>query len=120
MSKEHPEKHFTLEGLKRLKIAFFDYPDVFEDFYPHYGVTQQSFATTWHHTGTHAWLRIVQEEIGDVTWYVLSIKPKIKEGVNIYAGCQVNFLPSSWLHRKLWKWFYLSKNSFKWRSHYRK
>jgi hypothetical protein len=28
-------------------IAFFDYPDVFEDFYPHYGVDQRSFATQW-------------------------------------------------------------------------
>jgi hypothetical protein len=30
---------------ERPLIAFFDYPDVFEDFYPHYGVDQRAFAT---------------------------------------------------------------------------
>lgn len=28
-------------------IAFFDYHDVFEDFYPHYGVDQHSFSTLY-------------------------------------------------------------------------
>lgn len=119
-SKKEPEKVYIPEVGKRLTIAFFDYPDVFEDFYPHYGVSQQAFSTYWHNTGTHAWLKIVQEEIGDVTWYVLSLKPELNETVHRYTGCLIKFLPSSWLHRKLWKWFYLSENSFKWRRHYRK
>ena len=41
---------------ERPLIAFFDYHDVFEDFYPHYGVDQRSFATRWADTANHAWL----------------------------------------------------------------
>ena len=46
---------------ERPLIAFFDFPDVFEDFYPHYGVNQQAFATTWADTANHAWLALVQK-----------------------------------------------------------
>ena len=98
---------------RRPRIAFFDYPDVFEDFYPHYGVSQQQFATTWHNTGNHAWLKIVQQEIGDVTWYVTSIKPLIAETRHEYVGCRVKFLRSSWLHRLCWRLFY--KTGLSWR-----
>ncbi len=55
-------------GAARLKIAFFDYPDVFEDFYSHYGVGHKAFATKWHNTGSHTWLKIIQDTIGYVTW----------------------------------------------------
>ena len=92
---------------RRPKIAFFDYADVFEDFYPHYGVTQETFATTWHNTGSHVWLKIIQDKIGDVTWYELSLKPAIKESQNHYVDCKVKFVSSSFLHRKMWKFFYL-------------
>ena len=103
----------------RPKIAFFDYPDVFEDFYPHYGVDQRAFATVWHNTGTHAWIKIIQEEVGDVTWYVLSINPAIKEAKHEYTRCKVKFLRSSWFHRKCWKIFYQSSNSWRLRRYYR-
>jgi glycosyltransferase involved in cell wall biosynthesis len=106
-------------GGRRLKVAFFDYPDVFEDFYPHYHIDQKTFATRWHNTGSHAWLKIVQEEIGDVTWYMLTLKPQLKEAIHEYVGCRVKFLPSSWFHRKFWHLFYLSPNSWKWRRFYR-
>ena len=49
------------ESSRRRKIAFFDHPDVFEDFYSHYGVSQKSFSTTWHNTGNHAWVKILQK-----------------------------------------------------------
>ena len=102
---------------RRLHIAFFDYPDVFEDFYPHYGVTQEAFAKTWHNTANHARLKIVQEEIGDVTWYAMSRKPIFKEETtHEYVGCKVKFLPSSWLHRQLWKLFYFKIKSWKFRN----
>jgi hypothetical protein len=51
---------------ERPLIAFFDYPDVFEDFYPHYGVDQYNFATRWAATGSHAFLSLLQHEVGDV------------------------------------------------------
>jgi glycosyltransferase involved in cell wall biosynthesis len=104
---------------ERLKIAFFDYPDVFEDFYTHYGVDQQTFATVWHNTGSHAWIKIIQEEIGDVTWYVLSLKPALKEAKHEFTGCTMKFFPSSWLHRKCWHLFYRSSYSWRLRNYYR-
>lgn len=102
---------------RRPRIAFFDYPDVFEDFYTHYGVSQEAFAKSWHNTANHARMKIVQEEIGDVTWYVLSLKPTFKEDVaHNYVGCKVKILPSSWLHRQLWKLFYSKIKSWKFRN----
>lgn len=92
---------------KRRKIAFFDYPDVFEDFYPHYNVSQESFATTWHNTGNHLMLKILQEEAGDVTWYMLSLRPTyFGEVAHAYTGSQVRYFTSSWMHRLLWKAYY--------------
>jgi glycosyltransferase involved in cell wall biosynthesis len=100
-------------------IAFFDYPDVFEDFYPHYGVNQQAFATRWAATGNHAFLSLLQREVGDVVWYVLSLKPELAEARHEVVGCQVRFLPSSWGHRRLWRAFYLSRHAWRWRGAYR-
>ena len=54
---------------RRPRIAFFGYHDVFEDFYPHYGVTQQAFATSWAGSGNHAFVSVLQREVGDVVWY---------------------------------------------------
>ena len=103
---------------RRVKIAFFDYPDVFEDFYPHYSVDQKTFATTWHNTGSHAWLKIVQEEIGDVTWYVFSLKPEVETEKHQYVNCTIKFMSSSWFHRILWKFYYTSSGSWKWRDRF--
>lgn len=100
----------------RLRIAFFDFPDVFEDFYPHYGVTQRAFATRWNDTASHALVTLLQREIGDVTWYSLSLKPELREDHHVPSGCRVRFIRSSWLHVKLWRWFYLSRSSWRWRT----
>lgn len=99
----------------RPRIAFFDFPDVFEDFYPHYGVTQQDFATRWSDTAAHAMVRVLQRDVGDVTWYSLSLKPELSSGDHVPTGCRVRFVRSSWLHIKLWRWFYLSRSSWRWR-----
>src|SRR5262249_3693607 len=99
-------------------IAFFDYPDVFEDFYSHYDVSQIMFATKWDASGNHAFLSLIQHEIGDVIWYAFSINPKLDESRHHRVGCRVKFLPSSWLHRQLWKAFYLPKSSWRWRFAY--
>ena len=64
---------------ERPLIAFFDYPDVFEDFYLHYGVDQYTFATRWADSGSHAFLSMLQREVGDVIWYTFSLKPKLSE-----------------------------------------
>jgi glycosyltransferase involved in cell wall biosynthesis len=106
------------EAPARPRIAFFDYADVFEDFYPHYGVDQRSFATSWAATGNHAFVSLLQREVGDVTWYSLSLSPQLDGARHEGVGCQVEFLPSSWLHQRLWRWFYLPKMAWRWRGAY--
>ncbi|MDB5121548.1 MAG: hypothetical protein JWN56_2766 [Sphingobacteriales bacterium] len=103
----------------RPRIAFFDYPDVFEDFYPHYGVDQNAFATHWHNTGNHAWLKVIQEEIGEVTWFVSCLIPELKQSKHEYIGCKMHFFSSSWLHRLLWWLFYKPSFSWRWKRFYR-
>lgn len=100
-------------------IAFFDYHDVFEDFYPHYGVTQREFATTWANSGNHAFLTLIQQHIGDVVWYTFSLAPELDRVVHQGVGCQVRFLRSSAVHRWLWNRFYNSKHSWRWTRYYR-
>jgi glycosyltransferase involved in cell wall biosynthesis len=104
---------------KRPVIAFFDYHDVFEDFYPHYGVTQREFATTWSNTGNHAFLSLIQRHIGDVIWYAFSLKPELNHAFHEQVGCQVRFIRSSTTHRLLWQLFYDSKHSWRWQQYYR-
>lgn len=118
MNKKKKEVRNLIKKEGRIKIAFLDYPDVFEDFYPHYGVDQKTFATTWHNTGNHAWLKIVQKEIGDIIWYALSLKPELKEAKHEYVGCRIKFIRSSWFHRKIWKLYYLYPISWKWRQRF--
>jgi glycosyltransferase involved in cell wall biosynthesis len=104
---------------ERPLIAFFDCHDVFEDFYPHYGVDQKSFATRWADTANHAWLSLVQRHIGDVIWYMFSLAPELAEAQHEVVGCRVKFLPVSWLHRCLWRAFYLPRMAWRWRRAYR-
>jgi glycosyltransferase involved in cell wall biosynthesis len=103
---------------ERPLIAFFDYPDVFEDFYPHYGIDQRAFATRWTGTGNHAFVTALQREVGDVIWYAFSLAPELAEAQHAATGCRVRFLPSSWLHRRLWHWFYLSRFAWRWQRAY--
>ena len=103
---------------ERPLIAFFEYADVFEDFYPHYGVNQLDFATRWADTGNHAWASLLQREIGDVLWYEFSLDPQVGEIRHQVTGCRVKFLLSSWLHRRLWKIFYGPRYSWSWRFAY--
>jgi glycosyltransferase involved in cell wall biosynthesis len=108
------------EGAVRTRplIAFFDYPDVFEDFYRHYGVDQKAFATRWVGTGSHAFLSLLQREVGDVVWYAFSVAPEVEEARHETVGCQVKMLSSSWLHRLLWRAFYLPRMAWRWRGAY--
>jgi glycosyltransferase involved in cell wall biosynthesis len=94
---------------RRLKIAFFGYHDVFEDFYPHYGVTQLAFATEWAGTGAHAFVATLQKHVGDVTWYASALAPDLASAHHRVTGCEVKFLQSSWLHRQLWRAYYWPK-----------
>jgi glycosyltransferase involved in cell wall biosynthesis len=103
---------------KRPVIAFFDYHDVFEDFYPHYGVDQWSFATRWAATGNHAFLGLLQREVGDVIWYAFSVAPELCQTRHRVIGCQIKMLPSSWMHRGLWRAFYLPRAAWRWRCAY--
>ncbi len=100
-------------------IAFFDYGDVFEDFYPHYGVTQREFASRWAHTGNHAFVSVIQESIADVTWYSLSLDPQIRGATHEVVGCRVEFVRSSIAHRALWRMFYTRRWSWRLRNRYR-
>ncbi len=101
----------------RARIAFFDYPDVFEDFYPHIGVDQSSFATTWSATGNHAFVQLIQETLADISWYAITLEPEL-EAAEHAIGCRVEFVRSSWLHRLLWRAFYLPKSAWRWRRAY--
>ncbi len=103
---------------ERPRIAFFDYPDVFEDFYPHYGVDQRAFATRWAGTGSHAFVALLQREVGDVVWYAFSLAPEFEEARHEVVSCRVKMLPSSWLHRRLWRLFYLPRMAWRWRGAY--
>jgi glycosyltransferase involved in cell wall biosynthesis len=102
---------------RRPRIAFFGYHDVFEDFYPHYGVTQQAFATSWAGSGNHAFVSVLQREVGDVVWYESSLEPKVETGCHA-IGCQVNIVRSAWIHRRLWRAFHLSRQATRWRGIY--
>jgi glycosyltransferase involved in cell wall biosynthesis len=103
---------------QRPLIAFFEYADVFEDFYPHYGVDQSNFATRWAATGNHAWASLLQREVGDVLWYEFSLEPQVSESRHQVTGCRVKFLLSSWLHRQLWRMFYAPHFAWRWRFAY--
>jgi glycosyltransferase involved in cell wall biosynthesis len=103
---------------ERPLIAFFEYADVFEDFYPHYRVDQRAFATRWVGSGNHAFLTLLQRQVGDVVWYAFSVAPELAEARHEVVGCRVKMLPSSWLHRRLWRAFYLSPAAWRWRRAY--
>jgi len=103
---------------ERPLIAFFDHCDVFEDFYPHYGIDQRNFATRWAGTGNHAFVSLLQREIGDVIWYAFSLAPQLSEAQHELVRCRIKILPSSWLHRRLWRLFYLPAAAWRWRRAY--
>jgi len=96
----------------------FEYPDVFEDFYTHYGITQVPFATTWAATATHAFASLIQRNVGEVVWYTLSLNPAIAEARHEVTGVRVRILRSSAMHRQLWRLFYLCPHSWRWRRFY--
>jgi glycosyltransferase involved in cell wall biosynthesis len=103
---------------ERPHIAFLDYPDVFEDFYSHYGVDHRQFATSWEGTGAYDFLRLIQKEVGDVTWYEFSMRPEITEGLH-NSGCRVKYVRSSWSHRLWWSGYYRTSLSWRFPSAYR-
>jgi glycosyltransferase involved in cell wall biosynthesis len=105
----------STELIRRPVVAFFDYPDVFEDFYPHFGVDQHAFATRWADTAAHRILALLQRTVGDVTWYELSLAPEVSEARHDGTGFRVRILPSSWAHRRLWRAFYLPRPAWRWR-----
>jgi glycosyltransferase involved in cell wall biosynthesis len=103
---------------RRPVIAFFDYPDAFEEFYPDYGIDQRTFATRWAETGNHAFINVLQQDIGDVVWYTFSIKPELETAHHETVGCTVKFFRTSWLHRMLWWLFYMAPFAWIWEGAY--
>lgn len=103
---------------RRKRVAFFDYPDVFEDFYPHYGVDQDSFSKTWCDTGNHKIVKALQSLTFDISWHEFSIQPTAAPCKHTVCGHTVFFHSSSSFHRVLWKFFYLSKWSWRWQRAY--
>ncbi len=106
-------------GRTRPLIAFFDHADVFEDFYPHYGVTQQHFATRYADTGNHAFLTVLQRDIGDVLWYEMSMAPQLGVARHETVGCRIQLLRASAAYRGLWRAFYMTPGAWRWRGLYR-
>ena len=72
---------------ERPPIVFLDHPDVFEDFYPHFGVDQHDFATSWDASGSHAFMRLIQRDIGEVVWCSFSLAPQLDEARHRTVGC---------------------------------
>lgn len=103
----------------RPQIAFFDFHDVLEDFYPRYGVTQEAFARTWAATGNHAWVGLLQRELGDVTWIASSLAPEVAEARHEVTGARMVLTTSSWAHRRLWRTYYESRHAWRWAQRYR-
>jgi glycosyltransferase involved in cell wall biosynthesis len=104
---------------RRPVIAFLGYCDVFEDFYSHYGVTQQAFTSTWDSTGGHAFAKILQRCVGDVIWYEFSLRPQLSEDIHQTVGCRVKMVRSGLAHRALWRLFYGPSFSWRYRGLYR-
>src|SRR6516164_8963003 len=84
----------TSSPRSRPLIGFFGYHDVFEDFYPHYGLDQHSFATRWTGSGNHAFLALLQAEVGDVIWYVQSLSPQLGEARHETIAIRTKFVRS--------------------------
>lgn len=103
---------------RRPVIAFFDYLDVFEDFFPDYGVDQRTFATRWADSGIHAYLRLLQQNVGDVVWYAFSLKPELETAHHQVVGCTVKFFRSSWMYRSLRWLFYMPRFAWRWEAAY--
>ena len=93
----------TVAERERPLVGFFDHPDVFDDFYPRYGVDQEAFATSWAATGNHALLSLMQREVADVVWYAFARRPEVKPAVHSVTGVRMRMLPSSAAHRALWR-----------------
>ena len=96
----------------RLQVALFDFADVFEDFYPQLGVDRTAFSTSWAATANHRFASLINEWIGDVTWYALSLEPPSPSATHA-LGHRVTFARSSLAHRVLWRTFY--SRSWSWR-----
>src|SRR4051794_37533997 len=103
-------------ALPRRRGAFFYHPDVFEDFYPHFGVTQESFATEWDATGSHTFVSLLQKAVADVTWVECSLDPVVASAQHTTTGARVRFAESSRLHQLLWRMFYRSHLPWHWKS----
>lgn len=102
----------------RPRVAFIGFADVFEDFYPHLGIDHQAFATKWAGSGNHAFSSVIQEFVGNVTWYEFSLS-RFSPSEQHALGMQVDFVRSSMIHRALWKTFYARDWSWRLRSAYR-
>lgn len=99
-------------------IAYFEYADVFEDFYPHYGVDQKMFATSWANTGGHAFVELIERGFAHVVWHSFSIRPELKRTQRHQLGYDVRILKSSMFHRLLWRGFYKPRHAWRWRRAY--
>lgn len=89
--------------MPRPNIVYFEYHDVFEDFYPKYGVSQQMLAETWTGSFTYSLLTLVQREFGDVVWYACSLAPEPIASRHRDAERRVRMMRSSLLHRAMWR-----------------
>ena len=99
-------------------MAYIGFADVFEDFYPKIGVDHRSFATTWSGTGNHSFSSVVQEYVGNVTWYEFSLSHSSPPESHA-LGMQVDFVRSSMVHRAMWNAFYAREWSWRLRSAYK-
>lgn len=108
--------HAEEPGSRRPLIAFFDYPDLFDDFWPHYGLDQQQFLSSdFAASGHYQFAALLQQYVGDVVWYLFALRPASAVARHELLACTVRFLPASALYRRCWEAFWLSRHSWRWR-----
>src|SRR5206468_4407308 len=87
--------------------------------YPHSGRAPRPFGTRGRGAGNHAFRSLLQRQVGAVVWYAFSLPPELDEARHDVVGCRVQMLRSSWLHRRLWRLFYLPRMAWRWQGAYR-
>jgi glycosyltransferase involved in cell wall biosynthesis len=83
-------------------IAYFNSADVFEDFYPSYGVDQRQLLTgPAREGGNSRFISMLQREFGDVTYYHFSLAPEFREARHDLFGHRVKVLPAPGVYKWL-------------------
>ena len=82
---------------RRRRVAFFDSFELYDDAYRQVDVTEDALATTFTASSVHAFLAVLQDFVGDTTWFVGT--PRAGSVSRHRDGYAIHFVRTSWLHR---------------------